>query len=73
MNPEHLGLKPGKGKYIMTWTTWNGSPLSVGPIPSDRLNNFRDIDKWSSLSPCLSNKRMLVIRDLGLYLCSQDG
>ena len=31
-------------------TTYNGGPLSLGPIPSGRLKNLKDVDKWSSLS-----------------------
>ena len=48
--------------------------MSLGPIPSGRLKNLKDIDKWSSLSLCLSVRvGMSVTRELGLYLCSQDG
>ena len=31
-------------------TTLIGGPLSFGPIPSGRLMNLKDNDKWSSLS-----------------------
>ena len=48
-------------------------PLSLNPIPGDRLKNLRDIDKWSSLSLCLSVRGMLVAGKLELYLCSLDG
>ena len=39
----------------------------MGPIPSGRLKNLKDIDKWSSLSLCL------LTWDLRLYLSSQIG
>ena len=43
------------GRHIVTrMTTSNGGPLSLGPISSIRLKNLRDVDKWSSLSLCLS-------------------
>ena len=34
-------------------TTYNGGPLSLGPIMRDRLKNLKDVDKGSSLSLCL--------------------
>ena len=34
------------------------------PIPSGRLKNLRDVDKWSSLSLCLSVRRMSIILEL---------
>ena len=30
---------------VARMTTENGSPLSLGPIPSDKLKNLKDIDK----------------------------
>ena len=47
-------------------------PLSLHPFPSGRLKNLMDVDKWSSLSLCLSVRGMSVIR-VGLYLFSQMG
>ena len=47
--------------------------MSLGPIPSGRLKNPRDVDKWSSLRHCLSLCGMSVTRELGLYLCCLDG
>ena len=41
-------------------TTSNGSPLSLGPIPSGRLKNLKDVDNWSSLSLYLSVSQLLV-------------
>ena len=60
----------------MKWpwmTTENNSPLSLGPNPRGRLKNLRDIDKWSSLSLCLSVRGMSVTRELRLYLYSRMG
>ena len=46
-----MGSNPGTGRYIVAqMTTYNGGPLSLGPIPSGRLKNLKDVDKWSSLS-----------------------
>ena len=42
---------------------WNRL-LSLGPVPSSRLQNFRDIDKWSSLTLHFSNRGRM---------CSQGG
>ena len=42
-------------------TTYNGGPLSLGPFPSGRLKNLKDVDKWSSLSLCLSVRGKSVI------------
>ena len=42
--------------------------MSLGPIPSGRLKTLKDVDKWSSLSLCLSVRGMSVI--LGLYFGS---
>ena len=28
--------------------------LSLGPIPSGRLKNLKDLDKWPSMSLCFS-------------------
>ena len=73
-NTEDMGSNSGTGRYIVArMTTGNGGPLSLGPIPSGRLQNLRDIDKWSPLSFCRSAREMLVITELGLYLHSQDG
>ena len=54
-------------------TTQNGGPLSLGPIPSGRLKNLKDGDKWSSLSLYLPVRGMLVTCELGLYLYSHIG
>ena len=45
--------------------------MSLGPIPSSRLKNLKDVDKWSSLSLYLSVRGMPVTSELGLYLCSK--
>ena len=47
--------------------------MSLGPIPSGRLKNLKDVDKWSSLSLYLPVRGMSVTCELGLYLCSQMG
>ena len=47
--------------------------MSLGPIPSGRLKNLKDVDKWSSLSLHLPVRGMSVTCELGLYLCSQMG
>ena len=47
--------------------------LSLDLILSGKLKNLKNIDKWSSLSLCLSVKGMSVTRELGLCLCSADG
>ena len=47
--------------------------MSLGPIPSGRLKNLKDVDKWSSLSLHLPVRGMPVTSELGLYLCSQMG
>ena len=44
-------------------------PLSVMLIPSGRLKNTRDVDKWSSLRICLSVRGLSVTTDQELYLC----
>ena len=47
------------GRYIVArMTTSNGGPLSLGPIPSGRLKNLKDVDKWSSLSLYFSIRGM---------------
>ena len=48
-------------------------PLSLGSIASGRLKNLKDVDKWSSLSLCLSVRVMSITGQLGLYLCSWKG
>ena len=45
----------------------------MGPIPSGRLKNLKDIDKWSSLSLYLSVRGMQVTCELGLYFVQSDG
>ena len=45
-------------------TTQNGGPLSLGPIPSGRLKNLKDVDKWSSLSLYLPVRGMPVTCEL---------
>ena len=64
-NTEDVGSNPGMGRYIVArMTTENGGPLSLGPIPSGRITNLKDVDKWSSLNLCLSVRGMSVISDL---------
>ena len=59
MNTEDVGS--GTGRYMVTeMTTYDGCPLSFGPIPSGRLKNFKDIDKRSSFNPCLPVRGMSV-------------
>ena len=41
-------------------TTENDGPLFWGPIPSGRLQNLNDVDKWSSLS--LSYRNVSYLR-----------
>ena len=56
-----MGSIPGTGRYIVArMITENEGPLSLGPIPSGRLKNLTDIDKWSSLSLYLLVRGMLV-------------
>ena len=58
-----MGPNPDTGRYIVArMTTSNGGPLSLGPIPSGRLKNLKDVEKWSSLSLCLSVRGMSVIK-----------
>ena len=65
-NTEHLGSNSGTCRYRVSWmTTYNGGPLSLGPLPSDKRKNPRGIDKWSSLRPCLSVRGKPVTRQLG--------
>ena len=46
---------PGTGRNILArMTTCNGGSLSLGPIHICRLKNLKDVDKFSSLSLCLS-------------------
>ena len=47
--------------------------MSLGPIPSGRLKNLKDVDKWSSLSLYLPARGMPATCELGLYLCSRIG
>ena len=39
--------------------------MSLGPIPSGRLKNLKDVDKWSSLSLYLQVRGMSVTCELG--------
>ena len=58
----------------MAWmTTYNGGPLSLGPVPSGRLKNLKDVDKWSSLSLYLPVRGISVTCELGPNPCSQMG
>ena len=58
-------LISGTGRYIVArMITYNGSPLSLDPISSDRFKNLKDIDKWSSLSLCLSVRGISVVSEL---------
>ena len=50
-----------------------GGPLSLGPIPSDRLKSLRDVGKWSSLSLCLSVRGISLERAWTVLLCSRYG
>ena len=62
MTPEYLILR-----YIVAqMTSKNDGPLSLGPIPSGRLKNLKDVDKWSSLSFYLPVRGMSVTCELGL-------
>ena len=64
-----MGSNPGTGRNIVArLITDSGGPLSLGPIPSGRLNNLKDLDKWSSLSLCLSVRGMSVILMTDLYM-----
>ena len=47
--------------------------MSLGLIPSGRLKNLKDVDKWSSLSLYLQVRGMSVTCELGLYLYSRIG
>ena len=49
-NTEDVGSDSCIGRNIVAQVTPEiGSPLSMGHTPSDRLKNFRDIDKWSAV------------------------
>ena len=73
-NIEDLGSSQGTGRYIIAqMTSLNGIPLSLGPIPSERLKKHTDVDKSSSFCLCLKVRGMLVTGELGLFLYSQDG
>ena len=45
------------------------SSPSMGPIPIYRLKNLINVDKWSSVSLCLSVWGLFVAREFGLYNC----
>ena len=56
-----MGSNPGTGRYIVAqMTIKNGGPLSFVPGPSGRLKNLKDVNKWSSLSLCLSVRGISV-------------
>ena len=38
--------------------------MSLGSIPTGRLKKFKDVDKWPSLSICLSVRVISVIGEL---------
>ena len=62
-NTEDIVSNPGTGKYIVArMITENDSSLSLG------LKNRRDIDKWLSLSLCLSVRGIISTRKLGLFV-----
>ena len=61
LNKETLPFK----LFIEQITTQNGGPLLLGPIPSGRLKNLKDVDKWASMSICLSVRGMSVTCELG--------
>ena len=43
-NTAGVGPDPGTDRYIVAQvTTENGGPLSLGPIPSGRLKNLKDL------------------------------
>ena len=46
---------PSVGRYIIVtrMTSYNSGPLSLGPIPSGRLEKLGSNDKWSSQSVAL--------------------
>ena len=52
--------------------TYNGGYLSLGPIPSGRLKNLKDVDKWPSLSLCFSVRNDSNLR-VGLHLYNWMG
>ena len=64
-NTDDVGLSPGTGRYIMARMPHK---MLIFPhwIISERLNNHRDVNKWSSLNPCLlslSLSRISVTRE----------
>ena len=60
-NREDVGSNPGIGRWVVVGMfTLNSRLLSLGPIPSARSKNIKDIDNWSSLSLCLLVGRMSV-------------
>ena len=65
-----LSLRAKSNKFSFFWVK-NGGPLSLGPIPSGRLKNLKDVDKWSSLSLCLSVRGMQVT--MSLYSVQSNG
>ena len=47
--------------------------MSFGPIPNGRFKNVKDVDKWSSLSLCLSVRGNVTYLRVRLYLYSRMG
>ena len=69
MSMKDLGLIPGTG--TLAWvTTYKSSLLSLGPLHNGRLKNFRDVNKWSSLSLSLPVRRMSVTRTWAVHVHS---
>ena len=64
-NTEDVGSNPGIGRSIVArTTTQNGGPLSLDLNLSSRVKNLKDVDKWLSLSLCLSVRGVSVIYPL---------
>ena len=54
-NTKDLVPIPGICRDIVArMTTYNESPLSLGPVPGCRLKKYMDIDKWQTLIFCVS-------------------
>ena len=64
-----MGSNPCTDRYrVAHVNTYNGDPLPMYPIPSGRLKNLKDIDKWLSLSLGLLVRGMSVTSELGQLL-----
>ena len=62
-NPRYSQI-PSAGEDHLRW--WSSV---LRPIPSGRLKNPRDIDKWSSTRLCLSVRGMSVRKGSNSALC----